>query len=103
MRKKIDIHFTKPKTKICSSLHYNADNSYLFVNGKEIYKFKASNKNNNFPSQFCLGRISSEFDSDNLKEVSFKGNVYDFSVDYSAIHKSNILIIHKYLIIKNSI
>ena len=85
------------------SLHYNADNSYLFVNGKEIYKFKASNKNNNFPSQFCLGRISSEFDSDNLKEVSFKGNVYDFSVDYSAIHKSNILIIHKYLIIKNSI
>ena len=103
MRKKTDIHFTKPKTKFCSSLHYNVDNSYLFVNGKEIYKFKASNKNNNFPSQFCLGRISSEFDSDDLKEVSFKGNVYDFSVNYSAIHKSNILIIHKYLIIKNSI
>ena len=91
------------RQSFCSSLHYNADNSYLFVNGKEIYKFKVSNKNNNFPSQYCLGRISNEFDSDYLNEVSFKRNVHDFSVDYSAVHKSNILIIHKYLIIKNSI
>ena len=37
------------------------------------------------------------------EEVSFKGNVYDFSVDYGAIDKSNILNIHKYLTIKNSI
>ena len=43
---KIDINFSKAKTKFCLSLHYNADNSYLFVNGKEIYKFKTSNKNN---------------------------------------------------------
>ena len=27
----------------------NGDNSNLFVNGKEIYKFKANNKNVNFP------------------------------------------------------
>ena len=26
------------------SLYYNADNSYLFVNGKEIFKFKVVNK-----------------------------------------------------------
>ena len=26
---------------ICLSLHYNADNSYLFVNGKEIFELKA--------------------------------------------------------------
>ena len=30
------------------SLHYSDDNSYLYVNGKEIYIFKASKKNNNF-------------------------------------------------------
>ena len=54
MRKKTDIHFTKPKTKVCSSLHYNADNSYLFVNGKEIYKFKASNKIITFHLNFVL-------------------------------------------------
>ena len=101
--KEFSINFTKVKRNFCLSLHYNADNSYLFVNRKEIYKFKASNKNNNFPSRFCLGSISNEFDSDDLNEVSFKPNVHDFSVDYSAIDKPNILNIHKYLMIKNSI
>ena len=33
--------------------------SYLFVNGKKIFKFTADNKNVNFPPQFCLGSISS--------------------------------------------
>ena len=65
------------------------------MNGKEIYKFKANNKSNNFPSHYCLGSISNELDSADTKEVSFKGNVYDFSVDYEAIDKSNILNIHK--------
>ena len=49
---------------------------------------------------FHLGSISNEFESDDLNEVSFKGNVYDFSVDYSATAKSNILNIHKYLMKK---
>ena len=35
------INFTKKNTKFCLSLHYNGANSYLFVNGTEIYKFKA--------------------------------------------------------------
>ena len=38
------------------------DNSYLFVKGKRIYKFKAKNGNPNFPSRFCLGSISNAFD-----------------------------------------
>ena len=57
--KKFSINFTKVNIKFCFSLHYNADNSYLFVNGKEI------------------------------KMVTF---VYDFSVDYNSVHKSNVLI-----------
>ena len=85
------------------SLHYNSDKSYLFVNGKGIYKFKASNKNVNFPSQFCLGSISNKFDYVDSEEVSLKRNVYDFSVDYGAIDKSIILNIHKQLMIKNNI
>ena len=35
------INFTENNKKICLSLHYNGTNSYLFVNGTEIYKFKA--------------------------------------------------------------
>ena len=59
--KRFSINFTKANSKFCLSLDYNYDSSYLFVNGKEIYKFKANNKNVNFPTQFCLGSRSSGF------------------------------------------
>ena len=35
------INFTEINKKFCFSLHYNRSNSYLFVNGTGIYKFKA--------------------------------------------------------------
>ena len=34
--KTYSINFTKSSVKFCLSLHYNGDNSYLFVNGTEI-------------------------------------------------------------------
>ena len=85
------------------SLHYNDDNSYLFVNGKEIFNFKDDNKNVNFATQFCLGSISNGLSAAESKEVSLNGNVYDFSVDYNYIDKSDILNIHKYLMTMNNI
>ena len=97
------ITFTKANTRLCLSLHYNADNSYLFVNGKEILKFKANNRNVNFPTQFCLGNISNGFSITESREVSLNGNVYDFSGDYNSIDKFDILNIHKYLMTKNNI
>ena len=39
--KMYSINFTVTKKKFCLSLHYNGANSYLFVSGTEIYKFKA--------------------------------------------------------------
>ena len=63
------------QTKFCLSLHYNGESSYLFVNGKEIFKFKANNKNVNFPTQFCLGSISNKFGATEPREVSLKENV----------------------------
>ena len=53
------------------SLHYNGVNSYLFVNKTEIYKFKADNGTVNCPTQFCVGSISDEFGSNDIKGVSF--------------------------------
>ena len=50
--------------------HNNADNTYLFANGKEIFKFKADNKNVNFPTQFCLRSISNVFSDTESREVS---------------------------------
>ena len=39
--KMYSINFSKDNTKFCLSLHYSGANSYLFVNGIEIIKFKA--------------------------------------------------------------
>ena len=39
--KMYSINFTVTKKIICLTLHYNGANSYLFVNGTEIIKFKA--------------------------------------------------------------
>ena len=100
--KKISISFTKANTTFCLSLHYNGGNTYLSVNGKEIFKFKANNKNANFPTQFCLGSISNGFSNTESREVSFNGNVYAFSVDYNFIDKSGLLNIHNYLMTKNN-
>ena len=65
----------KHNIKFCLSLLYNVDNSYLFVNGKEIFKFKADNKNVNFATQFCLRIISNRFSAHETREVSLNGNV----------------------------
>ena len=75
----------------------------MFVNGKETFKFKADKKNVNFPAQFCLGSISDGFSNTESREVPLNGNVYNFSLDYSTIDKSDILNIHKYLFTKNNV
>ena len=71
--KKFNIDFTKANTKFCLNLHYNADYSYLFVNKKELFKFKADNKNIKFPNQFCLGSISNGFSNTEYREVTLIG------------------------------
>ena len=85
------------------SLYYNTDDSYLFVNGNKNIKFKADNKNVNFPTRFYLGSISDGFSNTDSRKVSLSGNVYNFSVDYNSIDKSDILNIHKSLMTKNDI
>ena len=78
------------------SLHYNGENSYIFVNGVEIHKFKAKDfEIKAAPS--CLGNTSKDFLVNNMKNTGFHGYVYDFSVDYDAIGVDDILDIHKYL------
>ena len=96
------INFTKENTKFCLSLHYNAADSYLFVNGTEIIKFKVKDSEIN-PYELCLGNLSKDWSVDNMKKTSLQGCVYDFSVDYDAVRASDILDIHKYLMEKNGI
>ena len=101
--KKFSINLSKANTKFFMSFRYNVDNSYLFVNWKEIYEFKAGNNNVKFPTQYCLGSIPNKLGTLGSKEESLKANVLDFSVNYNSIDKSDILNNRKYLMIKNSI
>ena len=99
--KMYSINFTVTGKKFCLSLHYNGANSYLFVNGTEIYKFKAKDSEI-VATPLCLGNISKDWSVDNMKKTGFNGYVYDFSVDYDVIAVDDILDIHKYLMKKNN-
>ena len=94
------INFTVTKKKFCLSLHYNGANSYLFVNGTEIYKFKAKNSEI-VASPLCLGNISKDWSVDNIK----KQDLMVMSMILALIMMLLMLMIldiHKYLMKKNN-
>ena len=69
---------------------------YLLIE-KKCLNLKPTIKMFNFQTQFSLESIS------NRISLSLNGDVYDFSVDYNSIDKSDILNIRKYLRAKNNI
>ena len=97
--KMYSISFTITKKKFCLSLHYNGANSYLFVNGTEIIKFKAKDSKT-VASPLCLGNISKDWSTDNMKKNGLTGHVYDFSVGYNTATVDDIKDIHNYLMKK---
>ena len=90
------INFTEKYQKFCLRLHYNGVNSYLFVNGSQIYKLKAKDSEIT-ATPLCLGIISKDWSVDNMKKTGLNGYVYDFRVDYDAIAVDDIKDIHKHL------
>ena len=74
-------NFTVNNKTFCLSLHYNGDNSYLFVNGKEIHKFKAKDSET-VPYPLYLGCLSKDFEVGYMRASGLIEYVYDFSVDY---------------------
>ena len=97
-------NFSAENKIFCLSLHYNGDDSYLFVNGKEVTKFKAK-KSEIKANQLTLGNIptSANLSSSDIEDSKLYGNVYDFSDDESAISNSKIHDIHAYLMRINGI
>ena len=53
-------NFTVDNKIFCLNLHYNGDNSCLFVNGKEVTKFK-SNNSNLIKCRMYLGDLSKDY------------------------------------------
>ena len=71
----------------------------MFVNGTEIYKFKAKDSEI-VAVPLCLRNTSKDWSIDNMKKPELNGYVYDFSVDYDAIAVDDILDIYNYLMKK---
>ena len=53
-------NFTQPSKKFVLSLHYNDDDSYLFVNGKQELKFKCKTVNL-VKEKLCIGNFSDQW------------------------------------------
>ena len=54
------INFTDPGKKFVLSLHYNSDDSYLFVNGRQELKFKAKT-DQLVKEKLCIGNLSDQW------------------------------------------
>ena len=84
-------------------MHYNGDNSYLFVNGSQELKFKSS-FNYLGRNLLCVGNISSDWSLTNGTKTGLYGNVYDFAVDYVPLNSEKAIYdIHRYLIKKDNV
>ena len=95
-------NFTAANKKFVLSLHYNSDNSSLFVNGKGELKFKA--KDDQIVKEIlCLGNISHDWTAANAQKKGLWGEIYDFAVDYTSTNIGDIYNIHRYLMKKHNI
>ena len=95
-------NFTAANRKFVLSLHYNGDDSYLFVNGKRELKFEA--KDDQIVKEIlCLGNISDDWTAANAQKTGLCGEIYDFTVNYTNINIGDIYNIHRYLMRKHNI
>ena len=64
-------NFTQPSEKFILSLHYNGDDIYLFVNGKQELKFKAKTESL-VKEKLCIANLSDQWstsESENNMEI----------------------------------
>ena len=85
------------------SLHYNGDDSYLFVNGRQELNFKCKT-DQLVKEKLCIGKLSDQWTTNESEKTGTYGNIYDFVVDYEQIlGVKTIYDMHRYLIIKHNI
>ena len=96
---KYPINFAELEKGFVLSLHYNGNNSFLFVNSVKIYQFKAEDADIK-PYPLCLGNISKDLTLDNIEKNRIKRKCRSFFCYYDPIINSDIIDIHRYLMIK---
>ena len=74
---KCSVNCTESEKTFVLSLHYNRNNSFLFVNTVKIYLFRAKDsKIKLYP--VCLGNISKDFTLDDMKKNLIKKRYKSF-------------------------
>ena len=95
--------FTDFGKKFELSLHYNGDDSHLFVNGRQELKFKCKT-DQLVKEKICIGNLSDQWTTSESEKTGTYGNIYDFVVDYEQIlGVKTIYDMYRYLIIKHNI
>ena len=77
-------NFTEPNVKFVLSLHYNGDDRYLFVNGRQELKFKCKT-DQLVKEKLWIGNLSDQWTTSESEKTELYGNIYDFVVDYEQI------------------
>ena len=96
-------NFADPGKKLIISLHYNDDESYFFVNGRQELKFKVKT-DQLVKEKSCIGKLSDQWTTSESEKTGLYGNIYDFVVDYEQIvGVKTIYDIHRYLMTKHNI
>ena len=96
-------NFTDAGKKFMLSLHYNGNNSYLFINGRQELKFKCKT-DQLVKEKLCIGNLSDEWTTNESEKAGLYGNIYDFVVDYEKImFFQAIYDMHRYLMTKHNI
>ena len=100
VEKKYFRNFTETNVKFVLSLHYNIDDSYLFVNGRQELKFKCK-IDKLVKEKLCIENLSDQWTASESEKTGLYGNIYDFVVDILDV--KTIHDMHRYLMIKHNI
>ena len=96
-------NFTYFRKKSMLSLHYNGDDSYLFVNSRQELKFKAKT-DQLVKEKLCIGNLSDQWTTSESERTGLYGKIYDFVVDYEQISGVKAIYdMHRYLMTKHNI
>ena len=96
-------NFTDLGKKFMLSLHYNGDDSYLFVNGRQELKFKCKT-DQLVKEKLYIGNLSDQWTTSESEKTGVYGKIYDFVVDYEQIvGVKAIYDMHRYVMTKHNI
>ena len=82
---KYSINFTQSRKRFVLSLHYNWNNSFLFVNATKVYQFKAEKLRNKRLCTVFLRNVLKDFTISNITKTGLKWVVKCFSVGFNPI------------------